>query len=133
MFNQILQYLIVLGVFLLLDSLWIGVIAKKFYGKKLGYLMAEKPKLIAALAFYLLYIFGLMVFIINPALAQNSGQFALLYGGLLGMIAYATYDLTNLATVKQWPMSITIIDIIWGSVMTAMTCFISFNIISAIW
>jgi len=133
MFNQILQYLIVLGVFLLLDSLWIGVIAKKFYAKKLGYLMAEKPKLIAALAFYLLYIFGLMVFIINPALAQNSGQFALLYGGLLGMIAYATYDLTNLATVKQWPMSITIIDIIWGSVMTAMTCFISFNIISAIW
>jgi uncharacterized membrane protein len=112
------NYAILLAVFLLIDGLWLMVIAKKLYAQHLGYLMAEKPRLIAALAFYLLYVLGMLNFVVNPALAAGSWSSALLPGLLFGLIAYATYDLTNLATVKGWPVLITAIDLAWGAFVT---------------
>ena len=113
------NYGILLGVFLLIDGLWLTVIAKKLYAQHLGYLMAEKPRLLAALAFYLLYVVGMLNFAVNPALSAGSWTTALFSGLLFGFVAYATYDLTNLATVKGWPLLITAIDLAWGSFVTA--------------
>lgn len=112
---------ILLAVFLLIDGLWLTVIAKNLYAKHLGYLMAEKPRLFAALIFYLLFIVGLLAFVVNPALAAQRWTAALFPGLLFGLITYATYDLTNLATVKDWPVLITVIDLAWGSFVSAAT------------
>ena len=123
------NYTILLGVFLVIDGVWLMVIAKKLYAQHLGYLMAEKPKLIAALLFYLLYVVGLQGFVVNPALASGSFSAALLPGMLFGLIAYATYDLTNLATVKDWPVLITAIDLVWGSAVSGATTAIGYLLI----
>jgi uncharacterized membrane protein len=115
------NYGILLGVFLLIDGVWFMGIAKKLYAQHLGYLMAEKPRLFAALLFYLLFVLGLQGFVVNPALAAGNWTSALFPGMLFGLIAYATYDLTNLATVKGWPVLITAIDLAWGSFVTGAT------------
>jgi len=132
MLKNILSYLIVLGVFLVLDIAWIGFIAKNFYNKMIGFWMKKTPNWAAAVCFYLLYVFGLIFFVINPALSKGSWSYAMLVGGLFGLIAYSTYDLTNLATVKDWPLKITIVDLIWGSVLSAITSLIGYNLITAI-
>ena len=132
MINYILQYLIVLFVFLVIDLLWVTVIAKKLYADKLGYIMREKVKMLAAFAFYLIYVFGLMVFIILPAMQDDSVIAILTKSMLFGFIAYGTYDFTNYATIKQWPLLITIVDVIWGAVLTGSTCLISSQIIDVI-
>ncbi len=129
MTKNILGYLILLAVFLVLDIAWIGFIAKKFYNRMLGYLMKKNPNLPAAVVFYLLYIFGLMFFVVNPALAAGKALYALMAGALFGLISYATYDLTNLATVKEWPLKLSVIDLIWGSVLSAVTSFAGYSLI----
>ena len=123
------NFAILLGVFLVIDGLWLLVIAKKLYAQHLGYLMAEKPKLFAALVFYVLFVAGLYVFVVHPALASASWQTAALKGALFGLIAYATYDLTNLATVKDWPVLITAIDLCWGTFVSAAVSITSYGII----
>lgn len=123
------NYGILLGVFLLIDGVWLMVIAKKLYAQHLGYLMAEKPRLFAALLFYLLFVLGMQGFVVNPALAAGSWTSALLPGMLFGLIAYATYDLTNLATVKDWPVLITAIDLAWGAFVTGATSLIGYFLI----
>lgn len=107
-----------LPVYLLVDGFWLTVIAKSFYAKHLGYLMAPKPNWTAAIIFYLGYVIGIVVFAITPALRDSSLGKALLLGALFGVFCYATYDLTNLATVKNWPWFITVIDIVWGATVT---------------
>lgn len=123
------NYAILLGIFLLIDGLWLFLIAKKLYAQNLGYLMAEKPRLIAALLFYLLYVLGLQGFVVNPALAAGTVSAALFPGMLFGLIAYATYDLTNLATVKDWPVLITAVDLVWGSFVSGITSLLGYWII----
>ena len=123
------NYGIILALFLLIDGVWLLVIAKKLYAQHLGYLMADKPRLIAALVFYLLFVLGLQVFVVHPALAAGSWKAALLPGLLFGLITYATYDLTNLATVKDWPVLITVIDLIWGSFVSGVTSVASYAVI----
>lgn len=123
------NYAIILAIFLLIDGVWLLGIAKKLYAQHLGFLMAEKPRLFAALLFYLLFVLGLQGFVVNPALAQQSFQAALLPGLLFGLITYATYDLTNLATVKDWPVLITVIDLAWGSFVSAAVSTISYFVI----
>ena len=120
------NYAILLGIFLLIDGLWLLVIAKKLYAQHLGYLMAEKPRLLAALAFYLLFVLGLQGFVVNPALAAESYTAALFSGMLVGLIAYATYDLTNLATVRGWPVLITAVDLVWGSFVSGVTSLLGY-------
>lgn len=115
-------YAIALPIFFAIDMLWLGVVAKNLYKNQLGYLMTPNVNWVAAIIFYLLFIVGLIVFVISPAMEKHSIMHAVLYGALFGLISYATYDLTNLATVKDWPILITGIDLVWGSVLAASVC-----------
>jgi uncharacterized membrane protein len=119
-------YLIAFVVFIVIDAIWLGVVAKNIYKNEIGHLMSDKPNFIAAAVFYLIFIFGLVYFVINPALDANSFFKAVLSGLLFGFITYSTYDLTNLATLKDWPIKITIIDLIWGSTLGACVSSVTF-------
>ena len=121
-------YFIALIVFFLIDLFWLVVVARKLYQQELGYIMSEKPNWIVAALFYLIFIAGLVFFVINPAKEKNSWVFALLVGMLFGFITYSTYDLTNLATLKDWPIKITIIDLIWGSSLGGLVSTVTFFI-----
>jgi uncharacterized membrane protein len=113
-------------VFLGLDALWIGLIAKSFYVGALGSLMRDRPLLVAALAFYLIYAVGIVVFAVEPALSQGVAGAALL-GALYGFCAYATYDLTNLATLRGFPLKLAFVDIAWGACVTAVAALVGFH------
>lgn len=113
---------------MILDLTWIGVIAKSFYAKYIGYLMRSDVNWFAAIAFYLLFMVGLIVFVIQPALQKGSWIHALLYGLLFGAVTYAAYDLTNLAIVKDWPITVTIVDIAWGAVVSGAVCLATYLI-----
>jgi uncharacterized membrane protein len=117
----LVRYLVTTGVFLLIDIAWLALIAPKLYKANIGHLMADKPNLPAAGVFYLLYIAALLFFVIDPALVKGSAWQAVWTGAFLGLVMYATYDLTNLATLKDWPLKITAIDLAWGTFITAAT------------
>jgi len=119
---------ITLSIFFAVDLVWLGAIAKDLYQKHLGFLMTPQVNWGAAMLFYLLFIAGLVLFVIQPALEKNSWTAALLLGAFFGLVTYATYDLTNLATVKNWPVLITVIDLIWGTVLAASVSVLSFLI-----
>lgn len=122
-------YSVAFVVFLVIDLLWLGLIAKNLYQTELGFIMAESPNWIAAGIFYLIFIVGLVFFVINPALAKDSWKYALLVGLFFGFITYSTYDLTNLATLKDWPLKVTLIDLVWGSSLGASVSTITFFIV----
>ncbi len=104
---------------LIIDSIWLKVMGKYFYSKQIAHLMASSPNLVAAGIFYVLYSFGLAFLIVLPALEGGfSNSKIFLYGAIFGAVAYATYDLTNHATLKDWPLTVTVIDIIWGALLT---------------
>lgn len=126
-------YLVTLPVFLAIDMVWLIIISKKFYAQHLGYLMKTNVNFVAAGLFYLLFVVGLVVFSVSPALEKNSWLQALLLGALLGLISYATYDLTNLATIKDWPLVVTIVDIIWGTVLGALVSLVSYFIVTKLY
>jgi uncharacterized membrane protein len=119
-------YFITLPIFLAIDMVWLTLVAKNFYAKQIGYLMAKNPNLLAALIFYLIFIAGLIIFVITPALDKKMWTQALLTGAFFGLVTYATYDLTNLATIKDWPLIITIVDLIWGMVLSAVVSVITY-------
>ncbi len=119
--SLLVRYLVTTGVFLLIDVAWLALIAPKLYKANIGHLMADKPNLPAAGVFYLLYIAALLFFVIDPALVKGSAWQAVWTGAFLGLVMYATYDLTNLATLKDWPLKITAIDLAWGTFITAAT------------
>jgi uncharacterized membrane protein len=121
-------YFATLVVFFAIDLVWLGLVARTFYKKYLGYLMAPNPNWLAAIIFYLLFIVGILVFVVVPGLADNSVKTTLLRAALFGLISYATYDLTNLATVKDWPLTITIVDLLWGTTVSVIVSYISFLI-----
>ena len=127
--NVIKTYFVALVVFFVIDIFWLLVVSRKLYQKELGYLMSSKPNLIAALLFYLLFITGVVFFVINPALDKSSWTYALLAGMFFGLITYSTYDLTNLATIKDWPLKITIIDLIWGTSLGGLVSTITYFIV----
>lgn len=106
---------VALVIFFAIDMVWLGLIAKNLYSKYLGFIMAPNVKWLAAIIFYLVFIVGLAFFVIEPALAKQSLSYAIFAGLFFGFVTYATYDLTNLATLKDWPLLITIIDLVWGS------------------
>jgi uncharacterized membrane protein len=102
-----------------LDMLWLGVVAKTMYQQAIGHLMAEEPKVLAAMVFYALYALGLVVFALAPQ-AEDAGWGRTVYtGALFGFFAYATYDLSNLATLRNWPIRLTLIDMAWGTALSA--------------
>lgn len=118
-------YLITLAVFFLVDMVWLGVVARGFYRKHLGPMLSPKVNWLAAVLFYLLFIVGLLVFAIRPAVLHGRPVAALFLGALLGLISYATYDLTNLATLKDWPLVVTVVDLVWGTVLGGSVSFVS--------
>jgi len=119
-------YLVVLAAFFVIDMIWLGLVAKKFYREQLGSLMRAGVNWPAAIIFYLLFIVGLVFFIVYPAVEQGSWFYALWTGAFFGLICYATYDLTNLATLKNWPLKMTIVDLIWGSALSGILGLIGF-------
>jgi len=121
--------LISVAVFLSIDMIWLLVISKNLYAKYLGYLMTDQVRGGAATIFYLIFVVGLLFFVITPALSKDSWTYALFAGMFFGLITYATYDLTNLAVVKDWPVAITIIDLIWGTFLSSTTATVSFLLI----
>jgi len=116
--NIYLSFLITLVA---IDLIWLLVVAKNLYQQEMGSLMAPEPKLIAGLAFYLLYALGVTIFVIAPALSKQSWLYAVQYGALFGFFCYMTYDLTNLAVVRDFPTRLAFIDIAWGSAVTSVT------------
>jgi uncharacterized membrane protein len=121
-------YSIALPVFFAIDMVWLGFVAKSFYAQQIGFLMKPDINWTAAIVFYLLFIVGLVIFVISPALEKSSWASALFSGALFGLITYATYDLTNLATLKDWPMLVTAVDLVWGAVLAAAVSVITYFI-----
>ena len=118
MLKYLIPYAAAAIVMVALDILWLGFVARGLYRDGLGPLMADKVNGVAAIAFYLLYILGLLIFAIGP----NGGDWlrATLYGALFGFFAYATYDLTNLATLRGFPLSLALTDMAWGTLLSAL-------------
>ena len=123
---------IALPVFFAIDLLWIGVVAKNFYREQIGILLKPDVNWTAAIIFYFIFIAGLVVFVISPAVEKVSWTHALLFGALFGLVCYATYDLTNLAITKDWPLLVTIVDLAWGAVLAASVSTITYFIASKI-
>ncbi len=121
-------YAIALPVFFAIDMIWLGLVAKNFYRSQIGTLMKPDVNWTAAIVFYLIFIAGLVVFVIAPAKEKGSWTHALLYGALFGLVCYATYDLTNLAVAKDWPLLVTIVDLIWGAVLAASVSVLTYLI-----
>jgi uncharacterized membrane protein len=113
-------YLVALISFLAMDSLWLGLVAPQFYRSQIGFIMAESPNFMAAGIFYLLFIAGMVVFVVEPGVNDMSISQAVLRGAFFGLITYATYDLTNLATLAGWPILVTIVDMLWGTILSSM-------------
>lgn len=126
-------YIIAFIVFLGIDAIWLVLVAPKFYKSQIGHLMAESPNLIAALVFYLIFVIGLVFFVIQPGVQDQSVGYILVAGFLFGFITYATYDLTNLATLKDWPILVTIADLAWGSTLSLSISLITYFLYNAIW
>ena len=121
-------FFIALAVFFAIDIIWLVLIAKNFYREQIGFLMKPDINWVAAIVFYLLFIAGLVVFVISPAVQKHSWAHALLSGALFGLISYATYDLTNLATIKGWPVLVTLVDLTWGMVVSASVSVLTYLI-----
>lgn len=115
----LIKLLIAGGIMGLIDAIWLGVIANKLYKDELGNLLLEKPNMVAAVLFYIIFVIGIVVFAVMPAVSAGDWKIALGLGALLGLVTYATYDLTNLATLKGFPVKIVVIDLIWGTLLTA--------------
>jgi len=124
------QYLIAYGitaiVFLGIDFIWLSQIAKTFYSERLGDLLLDKPNLGAAAAFYAIYVVGVVIFSVAPALRAGSATTALVYGALFGFFAYATYDMTNYATLRNWPLEVSLVDTAWGACLTGVSALLGY-------
>lgn len=121
-------YLLTIPVFFAIDLLWLGVVAKNLYQKNLAHLLSPAVNWPAALVFYFVYIAGIILFAVRPALAEQSLAKAAVWGALFGFFTYATYDLTNLATLKDWPLKVVMVDIAWGTVLCTLVASASYLI-----
>jgi uncharacterized membrane protein len=119
-------YAIALPVFFALDMIWLAWLARGFYQNQIGFLMKPQVNWSAAIIFYLLFLVGLVVFVIEPALAKRDWLQAVGKGALFGLITYATFDLTNLATLKDWPFTVVWVDMLWGTVLAASVSVITY-------
>jgi len=130
--SYVVAYLATAVVFLGLDALWLSRVALGMYRQELGSLLLEKPNLPIAAAFYLLYVAGIVILAIVPALGDGGWIRALLMGAVLGLVAYGTYDITNLSTLRGWSVKLALVDIGWGTVLTAMSATIGWWAASAL-
>jgi len=121
-------YLVTLPIFFAIDMLWLGTLAKSFYQRHLGYLLNPQVQWAPAILFYLVFIGGIVFFAVRPALDAHSPMRALVNGAVLGFVAYATYDLTNQATVRDWPAIVTVVDLAWGTVLCSSVAWLSYTV-----
>jgi len=121
-------YGLTVPVFFVIDIIWLGVVAKSFYQKNLKYILSPNVNWTAAIIFYLIYIAGILIFAVLPAVAKDSLRHAAVWGALFGFFTYATYDLTNLALLRDWPLNIVFVDILWGVVLCSVVASLSFYI-----
>jgi len=121
-------YFLTVPVFFLIDLIWLGVVAKDYYQKNLKYILSPNVNWTAAIIFYLIYIVGILIFAVLPAVAKDSLRHAAVWGALFGFFTYATYDLTNLALLKEWPLNIVFVDILWGVVLCSAVATLSFYV-----
>ena len=125
MLGSATAYLVSLVTFVAIDLTWLGVMAPRFYKPTLGDIALANVNLPPAILFYVLYPLGLVIFAVEPSLRSGSIGTALLYGALIGFFTYATYDLTNQATLRNWTVSLTVVDLAWGTVLGAVVAFVS--------
>ena len=118
--KNLVLYISMLVIFLAIDMIWLTLVASAFYKQYLGYLMAASPNLLAAGIFYLIFILAAQVLIVNPGLQDTSWQPTFWKAALFGLVSYSTYDLTNLATVKDWPLIVTLVDLLWGTIVSTV-------------
>lgn len=118
--RHVAAYVAAAVVFLGLDFVWLGFVAKDAYRSWIGPLMRDEINVVAAVLFYLVYVIGLVIFAVSPALKTGGWQTAALYGALFGFFAYGTYELTNYATLKGWPLAMVIVDMAWGMALSAV-------------
>jgi uncharacterized membrane protein len=121
-------FLISIPVFLVIDLLWLGLVARGFYDEQLGDLRAPKTNWVAAIVFYAVFLLGLVFFVVQPAVDAASWADALFRGAFFGFVAYVTYDLTNLAVIRDWPLPMTLVDIAWGAVLAGSVSVITYRI-----
>lgn len=126
MLQFIVSYLATAFVFLAIDYVWLTQVATRFYFDRIGHLLMDKPNMAAAAAFYLIYVVGIVIFAVMPALKSGSLTTALVFGALFGFFTYATYDVTNYATLKGWPLIVVIVDVAWGTVLSAVSASLGF-------
>jgi uncharacterized membrane protein len=119
-------YAAMLVCFFAIDLVWLGLIASSFYKKQLDFLLRPTPNWPIAIAFYLIFIAGMLVFVVSPSLQVGSWKRAVLLGAFFGLVTYATYDLTNHATVKGWPWIVSVVDRCWGSLLSASVCTVGY-------
>ncbi len=119
-------YLLTVPIFFLIDILWLGVVARSFYQRSLEGILGPRVNWTAAVIFYLMFIVGILIFAVIPALQQSSWHRALLWGALFGFFTYATYDLTNMALLEGWPLKVALVDIGWGTVLCATVAVLSY-------
>lgn len=124
--HYVVAYLAAAAAFLTIDLIWLGKIAKGFYRDQLGPMLLERFRFGVATLFYLVYVIGIVIFAIAPALQSDRWEVALGLGALFGFFAYGTYDMTNLATLKRWPVIITVVDIAWGTALTGTAALCGF-------
>ncbi len=128
MLKIIYTYLLSLPVILAFDMLWLGVFAKDFYARLMSPIVTIKFYWPAVIAFYLLYIVGIFIFAIYPNVEVYNMKKVLISAALFGFFCYMTYDLTNLATVKDWPLKLVIVDTLWGVALSTFTAYVAYNI-----
>jgi uncharacterized membrane protein len=127
-----ITYFVALLIFLALDAIWLTTMGKPFYAAELGALLREKPDFVSAFGFYLLFIAGLVVFVINPSLASGKLAHAVIFGAFFGLVTYATYDMTNLATIKGFTTRVAVVDMIWGAFLSSTVSALTFLIVRAL-
>ena len=128
--KYIIAYLVVATVFLVIDYFWLSYVMKDMFDKHVGHLLAENFNIAVAAIFYLIFGAGIVLFCVAPALASGSWLLALGYGAVFGFLTYGTYDATNLATLKDWPVFLAVIDTAWGTALTAISALAGYLVVS---
>lgn len=123
-------YILAAAVFTVIDFVWLTKVAPQLYKDNIGHLMAERPNVAAAVAFYAIFLIGLLIFVIAPALTKQSLGYAIGYGALFGLVTYATFDLTSQAVLRDWPTKITLIDMAWGMILCTAVSAVTYYLAS---
>lgn len=126
------SYLAALVALAILDALWLGLVSREFYKARLGQFLLDRPLWSVAVLFYLIHATGIAVFAVPPSLAAGTWIAAVLYGALFGFCVYAAYDVTNLATLRGWPLAVSLVDLAWGAAATAASTLVAFLVVRSV-